>query len=578
MKKLYTLLMVLVMLPMHSSVVATEVIYSDNFTYQTNWTVSSSGGTVSFATPNVLQLTANASGTVGRQSALPSSTFHADSVDVYFEFNSSLLGFQAILGTTPNRIQILRESPALTSLRLSGEATSSVTNGAKFIAVSKNAWHTMKVKYRKTATTKTATFILDEGTAGVLTQTVDLSLQAATYEFVLNRIDFRGLNGEVVQIRNVQISGVRPEGEMLYNDNFSFMNNWVASSPENGSLSFNEDPENTGNNIMQLNHTANEYPVSSFLPTFNFTGTSYLVSYKFRTQNNKSNFMLGTSPKSLAINSEYTAGAYRQRFSGQVTTISEGAMFLDKATFNEWHRVDVRYNTTNRTAQFTVDGDKPSHGTVTVNLNSQAAPYDFVLNAMQVKALLDDVVEIKDFAVYGTGSTSPVITKAISEISSTYATANGLMTNLGEAFPTEYGHCWSTTPNPTIADIKTTLGTASATGTFTSEMIGLASNTTYYVKAYAINANGTTYGSEVSFTTELGTSVNFLDQASFVTLNGRELSFTGVIGQVEIYNVAGSLVTSQKPVNSRIILKSAGVYILKMNTSQGFQNQKFIVY
>jgi hypothetical protein len=55
-------------------------------------------------------------------------------------------------------------------------------------------------------------------------------------------------------------------------------------------------------------------------------------------------------------------------------------------------------------------------------------------------------------------------------------------------------------PNPTIANSKTTDGIG--LGNFTSNLAGLTANTTYYVRAYAINSQGTAYGNEVSFTTK----------------------------------------------------------------------------
>jgi hypothetical protein len=59
---------------------------------------------------------------------------------------------------------------------------------------------------------------------------------------------------------------------------------------------------------------------------------------------------------------------------------------------------------------------------------------------------------------------------------------------------------WSTSQNPTIAlSTKTSDGTGS--GTFTSNISSLAANTTYYVKAYATNSVGTSYGNEITFTT-----------------------------------------------------------------------------
>jgi hypothetical protein len=64
---------------------------------------------------------------------------------------------------------------------------------------------------------------------------------------------------------------------------------------------------------------------------------------------------------------------------------------------------------------------------------------------------------------------------------------------------TERGLCWSTNPNPTIADDHASNGTG--TGTYTVDITGLNINTTYYVRAYAINATGTAYGDNVSFST-----------------------------------------------------------------------------
>ena len=59
---------------------------------------------------------------------------------------------------------------------------------------------------------------------------------------------------------------------------------------------------------------------------------------------------------------------------------------------------------------------------------------------------------------------------------------------------------WSTSTNPTILlTTKTTDGTGS--GAFTSTITGLTANTQYYVRSYATNSAGTSYGNEFTFTT-----------------------------------------------------------------------------
>ena len=103
-----------------------------------------------------------------------------------------------------------------------------------------------------------------------------------------------------------------------------------------------------------------------------------------------------------------------------------------------------------------------------------------------------------------------VTTQAVSSITTTTATGNGNITDLGSPDPTQHGVCWNTTGNPTTgaADSHTNEGGASDIGAFASNMTGLSVGTDYYVRAYATNEAGTAYGDQVNFTTsEDGTGV-----------------------------------------------------------------------
>ena len=102
---------------------------------------------------------------------------------------------------------------------------------------------------------------------------------------------------------------------------------------------------------------------------------------------------------------------------------------------------------------------------------------------------------------FTTGQTinSPIVTTAaVTNITQTSATTGGTVSSDGGASVTVRGVCWSISPNPTIAGNHTSDG--SGTGTFISDLTGLTSNTTYYVKAYATNSAGTGYGNELTFT------------------------------------------------------------------------------
>src|SRR5664280_1993486 len=101
--------------------------------------------------------------------------------------------------------------------------------------------------------------------------------------------------------------------------------------------------------------------------------------------------------------------------------------------------------------------------------------------------------------------TPPIITTtAASAITQTTATCGGNVTSDGGATVTARGVCWSTTTGPTTGlSTKTTDGTG--TGIFTSSITALTAGTVYYVRAYATNSAGTSYGTEMDFTTRLGT-------------------------------------------------------------------------
>ena len=93
-------------------------------------------------------------------------------------------------------------------------------------------------------------------------------------------------------------------------------------------------------------------------------------------------------------------------------------------------------------------------------------------------------------------------TSPITNVSYQSFSSGGVITSDGGQDITVRGVCWSTSPNPTTANDTTINGFG--TGVFISLVTGLQSGTTYYVRAYAININGTSYGDELSFTTELG--------------------------------------------------------------------------
>ena len=129
-----------------------------------------------------------------------------------------------------------------------------------------------------------------------------------------------------------------------------------------------------------------------------------------------------------------------------------------------------------------------------------------------------------------------VSTKSITEITATSAVSGGIVTNDGGDNITARGVCWATTTTPTISNSHTSDGVG--TGEFTSYITGLDINVTYYVRAYAINSNGTAYGEERAFTTQDGL-------ATITTYNVINITDNSAVSGGNITNDGGFSITAR---------------------------------
>ncbi len=109
-----------------------------------------------------------------------------------------------------------------------------------------------------------------------------------------------------------------------------------------------------------------------------------------------------------------------------------------------------------------------------------------------------------------------VVTTNVNYITDTSAMGHGHITFIGDSLIVR-GICWSTTSQPTIMDSHTCDSINIGLGDFDSEITGLTSNTTYFVRAYATNNNGTAYSNEKSFRTGTGNDGQPCTAAATVT-------------------------------------------------------------
>lgn len=142
--------------------------------------------------------------------------------------------------------------------------------------------------------------------------------------------------------------------------------------------------------------------------------------------------------------------------------------------------------------------DGKGEGSFTSSLTALLPGATYYLKAYAVNA---EGVGYSEQLSFTTKAMLPALTTvAPGAVTINAVSSGGEITNDGGAPVTARGVCWATTENPSLSNSRTTDGSGS--GSFTSSITGLASNTTYYIKAYATNSVGTAYGNQVTAKTK----------------------------------------------------------------------------
>jgi hypothetical protein len=96
-----------------------------------------------------------------------------------------------------------------------------------------------------------------------------------------------------------------------------------------------------------------------------------------------------------------------------------------------------------------------------------------------------------------------VTTQSATDVATTSFTGNGNITDTGGENCTRRGFCYKvgTSGDPTTSDSVAYDDGSFGTGAFTKSITGLSPNTSYRVRAYAVNSAGTSYGTTVQVTT-----------------------------------------------------------------------------
>ena len=187
-----------------------------------------------------------------------------------------------------------------------------------------------------------------------------------------------------------------------------------------------------------------------------------------------------------------------------------------------------------------------------------------------------------------------MVTKSVGEMTETTAKVVGQITADGGAEVTERGVCWNNRGTPTVLDyrVKDEVG---GLGVFILNIPNLVPNTQYYVRVYATNEAGTSYGDEKNFTTleltpeepgdepeEPGESISELIVSFNIypnPVNDKLNIITEVeIEEVVVYDVYGRLQSTVNGQQSTVDVSdlNSGVYFVKVVTSEGEAVKRFI--
>jgi hypothetical protein len=174
-------------------------------------------------------------------------------------------------------------------------------------------------------------------------------------------------------------------------------------------------------------------------------------------------------------------------------------------------------------------------------------------------------------------STPSVTTSSVASITFSSATCGGTVTSDGGATVTSKGICFNTSGSPTLSDDYTIDG--SGTGSFTSSLASLSAGTTYYVRAYAVNSIGVSYGTEISFTTRQISTVDSVYWA--LTASQACTSGLNVNGASQVLSSGGGVLSlSIKDYNAGTTAGGERLYLgsTKWPTETGQNDSRYVEF
>lgn len=250
------------------------------------------------------------------------------------------------------------------------------------------------------------------------------------------------------------------------------------------------------NPTINDSHTSDGTGTGEF--TSSITGLTNNVTYYVRAYATNSNGTAYGEERSFMTQEGLAVVVTTDVTNVTATSASSGGEVTDDGGFSITARGVCWSTNQNPTTSDAHTSDGTGTGSYTSSLTSLSYNTTYYVRAYATNSKGTSYGEEKTFT---TSKLAPTVTtNDVTSITSNSAVCGGEVTNDGGAEVTSRGICWSTSQNPTISNNHTSDG--NGLGVFTSNITGLTENTTYYVRAYATNSEGTNYGEQKTFTTQ----------------------------------------------------------------------------
>lgn len=197
-------------------------------------------------------------------------------------------------------------------------------------------------------------------------------------------------------------------------------------------------------------------------------------------------------------------------------------------TNNQSYASIMAYTQTSTAVDLFSNPDIFYRGTPTGSYNGIYAPAD---NSRSMREMMHIIAGYRTEGVVV--SPPSVSTASVTSILSASAQTGGNVTDDGGINVISRGICLSTQQNPSLLDTCRTSG--SGIGNFNVTLTNLSANTTYYIRAFATNSEGTSYGSQQVFTTISGLPL-------VITSAIRDVSFKTALGGGTISDLGSTAV------------------------------------